>query len=202
MKTLFLSSTFSMVTDKFTANVPVTSGMTAAFIPTAADMYDSKPWMDADRQALEDMGIIVEDCDIKNMEKEDLYNILKTKDIIFVAGGNTFYLLDWANRCGLSHILPKLLDEGKIYVGSSAGSVLVGPTIEPVQTFDDPREAPGLTSYIGLGLIDTVILPHYDSEKYEEQYQAVVQEWSDKVKLQLLQDDEAVLICDGESQII
>jgi dipeptidase E len=202
MKTLFLSSKFSVVAEKFVANFPITPGMTAAFILTAADMYETKPWMDEDRQALVDMGIAVEDCDIKNMSEEKLYTFLHTKDIIFVAGGNTFYLLDYANRCDFGSVLARLLHEGKVYVGSSAGSALAGSTIEPARTFDNPDAAPNLTSFAGLGLVDVAILPHYGSLKYEERYQAVVREWSGKVKLQLLRDNEAMVVRDEVSRVV
>ena len=193
---------FSVVADKFKENIPVAPGMSVAFIPTAADMYDTKPWMDADRQALIDLGLEVEDCDIKNKTESELYDLLKTKDIIFVSGGNTFYLLYHANRCSFGLVIAKLLEEGKVYIGSSAGSVLVGPTIEPVRTMDDPNDAPDLKSFEGLGLIDVVMLPHYGKEKYEQQYQDILKEWSDKIKIQLLRDDEAALIKDDEFKIV
>ena len=168
--------------------------MKAAFIPTAADKYDVKPWMDADRQALVDMGMDVEDVDLKGKNTDELYSSLKTKDIIFVSGGNSFYLLYYVNQSGFNKIIDRLLNEGKIYIGSSAGSVLVGPTVEPVKTMDDPLDAPNLKSFEGLNLVDFVILPHYGKEKYEQQYQDILKEWSGSVKIQLLKDDEAVFI--------
>lgn len=193
---------FSAVADKFKENIPIVSGMKAAFIPTAADMYDTKPWMDVDRQALVDLGMEVEDCDIKNKTEDELYDFLKTKDIIFVSGGNTFYLLYHANQSGFGQALARLLGEGKIYIGSSAGSVLVGPTIEPVKTMDDPNDAPNLKSFEGLGFIDSVILPHYGKEKYEQQYQDILKEWSGKVKIQLLRDNEVILVKDNDFKLL
>ena len=59
---------------------------------------------------------------------------------------------------GFSKIVKKLIEEGVTYIGSSAGSVLVGPTIEPVKTMDNPNDAPNLNSFEGLGFIDFVIL--------------------------------------------
>lgn len=194
MKTLFLASMFSATKDKFRENITIVPGMKAAFIPTAADKYDVKPWMDADRQALVDMGMDVEDVDLKGKNTDELYSSLKTKDIIFVSGGNSFYLLYYVNQSGFNKIIDRLLNEGKIYIGSSAGSVLVGPTVEPVKTMDDPLDAPNLKSFEGLNLVDFVILPHYGKEKYEQQYQDILKEWSGSVKIQLLKDDEAVFI--------
>lgn len=202
MKTLFLSSTFSEVTDKFKECVSITNNMKAAFITTAADTYESKPWMYADRQALVDLGIEVEDCDIKNKTEEKLYDLLKSKDIIFVSGGNTFYLLYHTNQSGLGKVLAMLLDQGKIYIGSSAGSVLIGPTIEPVKTFDNPNDAPNLKSFEGLSFINFVILPHYGKEKYEQKYQDILKEWSNKVNIQLLRDNEVIFVKDGDFKLL
>ncbi|HEY1041314.1 MAG TPA: Type 1 glutamine amidotransferase-like domain-containing protein [Candidatus Paceibacterota bacterium] len=202
MKTLFLTSAFKDVIDKFKENVSVTPGMKVAFIPTASDTYETKPWVDNDRQALINLGLDVEDLDIKDKNQDELYDFLKNKDIIFVAGGNTFYLLYYVKQSGFYGALSKLLDEGKIYIGSSAGSVLVGPNIEPVKTMDDPQDAPELKYFEGLGLIDMVLLPHYGKEKYEQQYQDIIKEWSDKFKLQLLKDDEVILVKDGEVKIL
>lgn len=202
MKTLFLTSAFKDVTDKFKKNVSVSSEMKAAFIATASNPYEAKPWVDNDRQTLVNLGLDVEDFDIKDKNEEELYDFLKTKDIIFVAGGNTFYLLFHTWQSGFDKALVRLLKEGKIYVGSSAGSVLVGPNIEPVKTMDDPQDAPDLKSLEGLNLIDTVILPHYGNEKYEQQYQDIIKEWSGKFKLQLLKDDEVILVKDNDWKLL
>ncbi len=193
---------FSVVTDKFKENIHVTPSMKVAFIPTAADMYDTKPWMDADRQALVDLGMEVEDLDIKDKNEEELYKFLSKKDIIFVSGGNTFYLLYYAEKSGFDKVIVKLIDEGKIYIGSSAGSVIAGPTIEPVKVFDDPDEAPNLKSFESFGLIDLVILPHYGKEKHEQEFQSILKDWSGKVKLQLLRDDEAVLVKEDNFKLL
>lgn len=202
MKKVFLTSQFSAVTRKFLDAVPNASGMNVAFIPTAADIYESKPWMESDRQALLDLGMLVEDYDIKGKTEEELYELLKEKDVIFVAGGNTFYLLYHAKQSGFDKVVSRLVAEGKLYIGSSAGSVLVGPTIEPVKTLDDPDDAPALKSLSGIGLVDFVVLPHYGNEKYEERYQSILNEWSKKIPLQLLRDDQAILSEDGHTTML
>ncbi len=193
MKNIFLTSQFSVVVDQFAAMLP-TCDMKVAFIPTAGDMYKTKLWMDADREALVNLGMKVVDFNIRDKTEEEVYSFLKAKDIIFVAGGNTFYLLYHARKSGFDKVIKKLVAEGKIYVGSSAGSCLAGPTIEPIKVFDDPAEAPELTSYEGLGLVDFLVLPHYGYAKYEGKYQSVVNEWEGKVTLKLLRDDEAIWV--------
>ena len=56
--------------------------------------------------------------------------LLELKDIIFVEGGNTFYLLKAMRACNFEKIIRKLLKEGKVYIGASAGSIVAGKTIK------------------------------------------------------------------------
>lgn len=84
---------------------------------------------------------------------------LADKDVIFVVGGNTAYLKTIFDKTGFSKILPKLLEE-KIYVGSSAGSMIVGhcPTKETLLKTSGDDDDYSVTSY--LDLIPLEIIPH------------------------------------------
>lgn len=211
MKKLFLASSFYQVADKLQALVPESKGLKVAFIPTAADVYEETPWMDADREKLVAMGFIVEDYDIKNDGDSDddnntdhhndrgsrIYNDLKGFDVIFVSGGNTFYLLYHIRQSGFDKAITRLIDEGKVYIGSSAGSMIMGESIEPAQPLDNANEAPKLASFRGLGFVDFVLLPHYGKEKYEERYQSIIAAWSNIFNLQPLTDNQVVVI-EGE----
>lgn len=201
MKKLFLTSIFSQVGEELSRLVPKISGLKIVFVTTAADVYETKPWMEADRQKLIDLGFEVTDYDIKRKNEITIYKDLENKDAIFVAGGNVFYLLYHARETGFDKVLIKLVAQDKIFIGSSAGSVLVGPTIEPVKSLDDPKQAPKLKSFESLSLVDFVILPHYGKEKYEQKYQDIIKEWSGKVRLMPLTDNQAVVI-EGNSHYV
>ncbi len=201
MKKLFLTSLFNSVGDKIAETLPKLALQTA-FIPTAADVYESKPWMEADRQKLVELGYQVEDYDIKNKTEAVIYNDLKNKDVIFVSGGNCFYLLYQVRKSGFDKAIERLTNEGKIYVGSSAGSILLAPTIEPAKPLDNSEQAPKLSSFQGLGMVDFVVLPHYGKEKYEARYQAIIKEWSSKVKLMPLTDTQFIIVEGSKSRII
>jgi dipeptidase E len=165
--------------------------LAVAFIPTAADPYEDKSFIDVDRNKLVEQGFKVKDLKLQNQTVKDLRKELSDIDIIFFAGGNTFYLLQQIQQTGLDKIIHQLLEHGKIYVGSSAGSVIAGPNIEPVKSFDDPSEAPELTNYRGLDLVSFVSLPHYGKPRYEDRYQQVIKEYTQKgFELKTLKDDE------------
>ena len=62
-------------------------------MPTAADEYEIKPWLHADRQALVTLGMTVEDCDIKNKTAVELYDVLKNKKLFLSRAAIRSYLL-------------------------------------------------------------------------------------------------------------
>jgi len=71
-------------------------------------------------------------------------------------------------KSGFDYILNDFIENGGIYIGSSAGTLVVGPSIELAQDIDNQEEAPELGSFNGLGIIDFVILPHYDDEWFKD----------------------------------
>ena len=175
---------------------------TVAFIPTAADVYESKPWMEDDRQKFVDLGFQVKDYDIKNKDEKSIYSDLKHTDIVFVSGGNSFYLLYHVRYSGFDTSMERLLEEGTVYIGSSAGSIIAGPTIEPMLSLDNSEQAPKLGSFEGLNFVDFVVLPHYGKEKYKARYEAIMREWSSAVKLLPVDDNQAIIVDNAEYHLI
>lgn len=176
--------------------------LSVAFIPTAGDLYMEKPWMEADRNKLIDLGFHVADVDIKEFSKEQLMQKLSTVDIIFVAGGTTTYLLEKVRQSGFDQIVKDLVKTGVIYIGSSAGSVLAGPNVEVDRIYDHRNLGRELDSYEGLGLVDFIVLPHADNKKYELVIQQIVKKFSKKYPLQKLNDNQAILVKDNKHQVI
>ena len=117
MKKLFLTSTFAQVAHELTPLLtkPATE-LTVAFIPTAADVYADKWFIEADRAKLVEMGFQLVDVSIKDIHGDELTEILSGVDIIFVAGGNVFYLLEQARISGFLNIVPRLVENGVMYI--------------------------------------------------------------------------------------
>lgn len=163
-----------------------------AFINNAADL-DPNPWyVRSDVKQLEDLKFKVQEIDLKEYSQQSLYDLLSTFDVIWVSGGNTFYLLYWVRKSGFNKVIKQLLDEGTVYVGVSAGSIIMGNTIETSgwKGWDDPTVV-DLENFDGLKLVDLSIFAHYDS-----QYEKLVEENRHKVpgKLVCLQDDQALVV--------
>ena len=89
-----------------------------------------------------------------------LGNHLASFDYLYVAGGNSFDLLSAMRKSGFDHVVEDLLDVGQVYIGESAGAVVAGPSMRGFECVD---EASKKHQNKGLGLIDTIIVPHNDS---------------------------------------
>lgn len=84
------------------------------------------------------------------------------RDAMFVVGGSTDYLMHVFNRTGFSSLLPTLLEK-VVYIGSSAGSMVMGERL-PVKAHDilyGDEETYGIENY--LQFVPKVIIPHLDS---------------------------------------
>lgn len=172
-------------------------GKTAIFIPTAGDPYDNKDFVEADKKALLDAGFEVTELDIKKGTKK-LKILAPDTDLILVAGGDTFYLIDHLRRTGADKILQEYVSNGGLYVGSSAGSIICCPTIEGAVEFDNPNLAPDLEDYTGLNIFPDVIIPHAHKEKYFERINRASAKLNQKYRVYHLTDDE-VLFYDGKN---
>lgn len=194
---LFLASVASKSLDKIANLLPnkPKNEIRVAFIPTAADPYKDKQFVKEDRDKLEEMGFEIFDLDIKDKTERQLEEELRNINIIFISGGNTFYLLDKARQSGFDQLVKDLvLGKGVLYIGSSAGAALAGPDIKPIELLDDPSSAPDLKSTKGLDLVNFVVLPHYGDKKYEEKFQKIIKEYENKYELIPLTNEQAVIV--------
>lgn len=85
-------------------------------------------------------------------------------DIIFVSGGNVCALKDELIKIDWLGEIKNRINNGTIYIGDSAGSVILGSTIEHTLEYE-PYDKP-LTDYSGLNIIDKGIVVHYSLLKY------------------------------------
>lgn len=177
-------------------------GKKAIFIPTAGDPYDNKDFVEADRIALEKYGLDIVEMDIKNKNEEEIRKAIVGADIVLVAGGDTFYLMEKLKESRADKIIKEFVEMGGIYIGSSAGSIICCSTIEGAEEFDNPNLAKELDNFDGMGVFKDVIIPHTQKEKYFERIRRATERLESKgYKVYPLTDDD-VLFFDGDSCII
>ena len=195
---VYLASYAMMVMEKINKNEGgELAGKRAVFIPTAGDPYENKDFVVADKIALQKYGIEVTDLDLKNKTKEDIDKSFALADILLVAGGDTFYLMEKLQENGADRAIKKFISRGGIYIGSSAGSIICCPTIESAEKFDYPNLAPNLENFNGMGVFDEVVIPHTQKEKYFERIKETTEKLTSRgFKVHHLTDDD-VLFFDG-----
>lgn len=141
-----------------------------AFINTASEVEEGDHWwVRAEKNKLIQVGFTIDEFSITGMSNLDINKKLSKAEVIYVCGGNTFYLLDQVIKTGFDKILKQKINSGVIYIGSSAGSMIVGTRIDLVSTIDDLSKAPDLKS-TGLGIVDLSILPHWGSSDFKQEY--------------------------------
>jgi dipeptidase E len=125
---------------------------------------------------------------------------ISSKDVLFVVGGNTDYQMQVFESSGFAMLLPKLL-ETKVYIGSSAGSMVIGKRIssEAYHTVYGERDSFGVKEY--MGLVDFAIKPHMYSSHFPKNRPEILEKVASGMSFPVygLQDDSAIVI-NGDAQ--
>lgn len=123
---------------------------------TPEDQTKMESWLREYRSKYEEKGHTVVVVDLKE-DPTKIRKILESVDVIEVGGGDTNWLLDWAKKSKIDTYLKDLLNSGVVYVGTSAGSMLLNPDIG--FTWWGPEEKWGDTDHVGLGVVDFMFQP-------------------------------------------
>ena len=203
MRKLFLASSFSEVASLFPkfAGEEI-KGKRITFIPTASLVEEVRFYVDDDRKAFEELGIIVEELEITAASPDKILEVLNRNDYIFVSGGNIFYLLQELRRKGADILITEQIRAGKLYIGTSAGSIILCPDIEFVKEMDYSHAAPELQSFTGLNIVDFYILPHYLDFPFEETTQNVVKKYGKKLDLRPISNKQVITIAGNRIEIL
>ena len=172
------------------------------FIPTATNVDEYKKYIHLTQKAFEDFGYEVENFDVSIFSENTAKEKLSEAKIVFISGGNTFYLLQELKRKNLTSYLKERIENGLLYIGESAGSVIAAPDIEYASIVDDKTLATELNDYTGLNLVDFYIVPHFEEEPFVESSRNTVELYKDKLDLKLINNKEAILIENNNFTII
>ena len=175
--------------------------VTVAFITTASKNEEDISYVENDLNIMKEIGFNVEELDIDGKTEFQIMSILKLKDIIFVEGGNTYFLLNAMRKCNFEKVLRKLLKQGIVYIGASAGSIVAGKTIETSSwKSDEPNY--GVKNLKGLNLVPFNIFVHYLPEHAEIIKQKIKNPKKRLKKLKILTDGQAILVQGNEVDLI
>jgi len=203
MKKLFLTSVFAKTAKEFKKFYGETNGKSAVFIPTAANADGSGTiYVKRQRRALEKLGIKACVLDISVAESNEITAKLLNSDIIYIGGGNTFYLLQELKRSGADKLIKEQVLLGKAYIGESAGAVVAAPCIDYIEDMDKRDAAPNLKDCSALGLVDFYTLPHMNSFPFIRASRMIAEKHSNDLKLLPITNRQAVCVYGNEIKIL
>ncbi|HWE22892.1 MAG TPA: dipeptidase PepE [Myxococcales bacterium] len=127
------------------------AGRRVLFVPFA--LFDRASYGAKAQSRLASMGF---DCEILDGADRP-ERAIERAEAFFVGGGNTFRLLKALQDSGAGAAIALRVRAGTPYVGSSAGSIVAGPSLKT--TKDMPIVQPA--SFEALSLVDFQISPHY-----------------------------------------
>jgi dipeptidase E len=152
----------------------------AVFVPLA--MFDRAAYAARTKARLQAMGFSAE-----VLEASSAAATIERAESVFVGGGNTFRLLKGLQDLGVMDAIRRRVRDGMPYIGSSAGSIVAGPTLKT--TKDMPIVEPA--SFDALALVDFQISPHYLDPDPSSRHMGETQE--ERI-LQFLEENDAPVV--------
>lgn len=171
-KTIFLtSSLIDTFSDLSTHFGKPTKGLSLAFISTASEVEGGiRSWIYDDLTFFHKFDIFAFQYTLTDKNEKQLRDDLKDVDIICVAGGNVFYLLEQIHKSGFTNVAKEHIENGKIYIGESSGALATCPDLTIAHRQEALNQVPGITNFQGMNLVDITIFPHWGSDVNKEFY--------------------------------
>jgi dipeptidase E len=200
MMKLFLASFFSGVASAFPAFVrDECAGKKVVFIPTASLTEKVTFYVGTDKKALEKLGMAVEELEISAASKDEIASKIFGADYVFVSGGNTFFLLQELRRTETDKLIVEHIQKGKLYIGASAGSMILSKNIEYVKHMDNPADAPDLNdNFAALSVVDFNVVPHCTNVPFKKAAEKIIAIYSDTLDLRPISNHQAITV-DGDN---
>lgn len=148
-------------------------GLISNALDEIADESIVRFWEESAQCGIAGLGLPCDRLDLREyFAGGDIESALRQFGLVWALGGNAFVLRRAMYQSGFDQVIrPLLAQEQLIYVGTSAGSVVAGPTLRGFELVDEPDVVvpcySGEVIWDGLGLIDFTIVPHYASDNPE-----------------------------------
>lgn len=202
MKKMVLVSMLQNVLPLIKEVEPNLKNKTITYIPTASKVENLRFVFKLSKLWLEKQGLILDELDISSASYETIKNKLEKNEIIYVSGGNTFYLLQEMKKTGTDKLIIENVNNGKLYIGESAGAIVVAPDIEYVSAMDTKEKAPDLKDFSALGLTDFYVVPHSQNWSFNKAVKKIVSTYSLTLDLKVIRDSQAILVENGNVKIL
>ncbi|MBM5789762.1 hypothetical protein FJZ23_01605 [Candidatus Parcubacteria bacterium] len=200
MKTRILASSgHFLATNTINAFLPKPlSGAKILYVTTASKKVNDAGYVERTRETMDELNCFYTEYDIVGKSEEELKKALSSHDIVYVEGGNTFYLLKAVRETAFEKVVKEAIQNGLVYWGVSAGAYIACPSII-MATWSDRFDRCGITDWTAMNLVPFFVKAHYRPDMLE-----TIKEKSKDLQLPLraLTDEQAVVVRDGEIQLV
>ncbi|SEO45998.1 Type 1 glutamine amidotransferase-like domain-containing protein [Actinacidiphila rubida] len=143
------------------------------------------------------MGVL-ELTALPSVDPELWVSHVRAADALLVGGGDPLYLAYWMRQSGLADLFPSLDDT--VYVGVSAGSMVLGPRVG--EEFVEWRPSTGGDAT--LGVVDFSMFPHLDHEALPANTMADAEKWAARLSAPAyaIDDQTALTVVDGAVEVV
>lgn len=156
----------------------------ACIITTADKDYKEKNYHAVrTKNLLESLGVQVDFLDV---EFEDAERLTEYK-VIYLNGGNPFYLMYHLRSSKADQIIYKLRDRGHLIVGQSAGAAVLGQSLEHAYVLHPDWNEIQLEDLTGIGIVSGSILPH--SNRYREE-ESILKKYDEEKPYKLIRIED------------
>lgn len=173
-------------------------GKSIAYIPTAANgEHGWESWRNGGSwEFIRSLPAKVNLIQLEEYRNDTVLKDIEGKDILWFAGGVPGYLMYWIKRCSIDKHIKDILNDGTLFVGSSAGAMIAGKSLDVASWgFTDNEE--GSEKIDPLKLVDFDIFPHY-----QEEFLPKIKEHYNGEKLYLLKNGEEIIVEDGKIMVM
>lgn len=122
-------------------------------------------------------------------------------DVIYGAGGNTFALNYALHHTKEDKNLKKFIVNGGLYIGESAGAIIIGKSIKKFDSVDDEKRVPTVYGQ-GIGLLEKIVAPHADSPEYAKQVADTIHYYELLGEKVIVLNDNQAYVVDGNNEYI
>ncbi len=205
MANIFLCSYFAEVASKINEVVNF-QGKDIVFIDTAAKFEEVNFYVGEAVEILENFGAKLRRLDVscaKNSAalvssqdelscEDEILSAISQCDIIYVSGGNTFYLLSELRKSHAAQAIKDAVQAGKIYIGESAGAVVAAPDTRYATLMDE--NSVNVSDFTGLNLVDFFIVPHFGCEPFTQATHEIMQKFGNLYDLRPINNAEFIAL--------
>lgn len=175
-------------------------GHSACYITTAGNLEGKPQWMEDEIAAVERTGLEVTRIDLEKLSPRTVESAFDGCDSIWVGGGNTYFLLQEVRRSGFDKLAIRKISAGIPYVGTSAGSLLLGPNLRSIRFAEEhPDLDLRLASLDGLNVFPLLPFVHFDNPAFKDVYRKILSDALENDAAFVTLRDNQFIFVEGEN---